>query len=194
MVLALLYVPNAVLIHVYVSVRKQMAISGLTATYHSVWKALVFKHHTTLGLYQVTHRQFFSHLPRGLRHNQQSVHVVTEHYHANIWDHTYDCTMQTRHCIPRYNTYSIMVMVKHLIWANEMACFWSCDRYQFCNHDLLTTTRVFPWRQSNKGWLLISLKVYFNAWICLKMNTLERYWHGNHFYSHSRWENHSSFL
>ena len=52
------------------------------------------------------------------------------------------------------------------------------------DHVLLTTTCVFPWRQSNKDWLLNPLKDIFNASICVKMKILEIYWHGNYFFIH----------
>ena len=32
-------------------------------------------------------------------------------------------------CHSVMDIHSIMVMVRYLIWANDMACFGSCDRY-----------------------------------------------------------------
>ena len=40
----------------------------------------------------------------------------------------------------------IMMMVDYLISINEMTYFWSCNRYQYCNHDLSNTIcSPLPW-------------------------------------------------
>ena len=46
------------------------------------------------------------------------------------------------------------------------------------NHDLLTTTCGFPWRQ---GLALNSLKYNINASMCIKIKILGWYWHGSSF-------------
>ena len=67
----------------------------------------------------------------------------------------------------QWGAHSIMVIIKYSV-----------------NHDLLTTTYVFPWRQPNKEWILNSLRCNFNVSICIKMKRLGSHCHENSVFIH----------